>query len=83
MLNDEPRHLVFVKDYNTKFDEIFITFTDQNGIPLETGGKVNLTLFIKRKKKTQYSIAWRTRKYDKGYGFLSFYPTNIKINCQM
>ena len=51
MLNDEPRNLVFVKAYNTKFDEIIITFTNQNGIPLETEGKVNLTLLIKRKKK--------------------------------
>ena len=62
MLNDEPRHLVFVKDYNTKFDEIIITFTDQNGIPLETGGKVNLTLFIKRKKKNAIFNSMKNKK---------------------
>ena len=31
LLNVEPSNLVFVKTYNTEFDEIIITFTDQNG----------------------------------------------------
>ena len=53
---------MFVKDYNTKFDEIIITFTDQNGIPLETGGKVNLTLFIKRKKKNAIFNSMKNKK---------------------
>ena len=30
LLNDEPSKLVFLKTYNTEFDEIMITFTDQN-----------------------------------------------------
>ena len=34
LLNVEPSNLVFLKTYNTEFDEI-ITFTDQNGRPLE------------------------------------------------
>ena len=37
---------MFLKTYNTKFDGITITFHDQNGRPLETEGKVNLTLLI-------------------------------------
>ena len=37
---------MFLKTYNTKFDGITITFTDQNGRPLETKGKVNLTRLI-------------------------------------
>ena len=34
LLNIEPNNLVFLKTYNTEFDDITITFTDQNGRPL-------------------------------------------------
>ena len=46
LLNIEPSHLVFLKTYNTEFDEIIIKFMDQNGKPLEIEHKVNLTLLI-------------------------------------
>ena len=49
-LNVEPSNLVFLKTYNTGFDEIMITFIDQNGRPLEIEDKVNLTLPIKKQK---------------------------------
>ena len=42
----EPRNVAFLKLYNTEFDEIIITFADQNGRPLETEDKVNLVLLI-------------------------------------
>ena len=48
LLNVETSNLVFLKTYNTEFDEMTITFTDQNGGPLEIEDKVNLTLFIKK-----------------------------------
>ena len=48
MLNVEPCNLMFLKTYNTEFDEIVITFTDQNGRPLEIEDKVNLTLGINK-----------------------------------
>ena len=48
MLNVEPSNLVFLKTYNTEFDEIIITFTNQNGRPLEIEDKVNLTLLINK-----------------------------------
>ena len=48
MLNVEPSNLVFLKTYNTEFDEIIITFTDQNDRPLEIEDKVNLTLLINK-----------------------------------
>ena len=48
LLNVEPSNLVFLKTHNTKFDEIIITFTDQNGRPLEIEDKVNLTLLINK-----------------------------------
>ena len=44
----EPSNLVFLKTYNTEFDEIIITFTDQNDRPLEMKDKVNLTLLINK-----------------------------------
>ena len=34
-LSIEPSNLVFLKTYNTEFDEIIITFVDQDGRPLE------------------------------------------------
>ena len=37
-----------MKTYNTKFDEIIKTFTDQNGRPLKIEDKINLTLLINK-----------------------------------
>ena len=48
LLNVEPSNLVFLKTYNTEFDEIIIKFTNQNGRPLEIEDKVNLTLLINK-----------------------------------
>ena len=48
LLHVEPSNLVFLKTYNTKFDEIIITFSDENGQPLEIAEKVNLTLLINK-----------------------------------
>ena len=45
-LSVEPSNLVFLKSYSTDFDEIIISFTDQNGRPLKIEDKVNLTLLI-------------------------------------
>ena len=41
LLNDDPSfwNLVFLKTYNTEFDEIIIPFTDQNDRPLEIEDK--------------------------------------------
>ena len=46
MTNVEPSNVVFLKTYNTEFHEIIITFTDQNGRPLEIEDKVNLRLLF-------------------------------------
>ena len=46
LLNAEPINLVFLKTYNTEFDEINITFADQNGRPIKIEDKINLTLPI-------------------------------------
>ena len=62
---------MFLKINNIEFDEIIITFTDQNGRPLEIEDKVTLTLLInKQAKMTDYSIEPRTRNklFCNGYG---------------
>ena len=46
MLNAKPNNLVFLKTFNTEFDEVNTIFTDENGIPLEVEDKINLTLLI-------------------------------------
>ena len=46
LLNAEPINLVFLKTYNTEFDEINITFADQNGRSIKIEGKINSTLPI-------------------------------------
>ena len=48
LLNVGPGKLVFMKTYMTEFDEIIITFMNQNGGPLETEDKVHLTLLINK-----------------------------------
>ena len=48
LLNVEPSNLVLLKTYNTEFDDITITFTKQNGRPLEIEDKTNLTLLINK-----------------------------------
>ena len=51
LLNVEPNISVFLKTYITRFGDIFITFTDENGKPLEilqTVTKPNFTLLINK-----------------------------------
>ena len=46
--NVEPSNFLFLETYNTEFDEIIITFTDQNVRSLEVGDKVNFTLIFNK-----------------------------------
>ena len=48
LLNAEASNLVFLDRYNTEFDEIIITFTDQNGRLLQIEDKINLALLINK-----------------------------------
>ena len=52
MLNVEPNNLkiLFLKTFNTEFEEITKTFTDQNGRLLEIEHKVNFALLINKQK---------------------------------
>ena len=48
LLNVEPSNQVFLKTYNSEFDKIIITFTDQDSGPLGIKDKFNLTLLINK-----------------------------------
>ena len=52
MSNVEPNNLkiLFLKTFNTEFEEIIKTFTDQSGRLLEIEHKVNLALLINKQK---------------------------------
>ena len=93
MLNVEPSNLVFLKTYNTEFNEIVITFTAQNSRPLEIESKVILTFLINEWRRSsslatrRYSIEPKRIKYVTGYKFLTFarnlcnkYKIQLKIN---
>ena len=42
-----PTNHIFLKTFNSEFQEIKIWFTDQTSKPLEVEDKINLTLIIK------------------------------------
>ena len=48
LLNVEPNNLVFLKTYNTEFDDIKTTVTGQICRSLEIEDKVNFTLLINK-----------------------------------
>ena len=47
-LNVEPSNLLFLKTYNTYFDNIFIIFTHQNGRLVEIEGKGELRVPVNK-----------------------------------
>ena len=46
LLNVEPSNLAFLTMCDTEFDKIIRRCTDQNGTPLEIGGKLYLASLI-------------------------------------
>ena len=50
LLNVEPSNLMFLKTFNTAFDEIIITLRNKNRRALETEDKPNLELLINKQK---------------------------------
>ena len=81
LLEISPTSNTFLKTFNSEFQEIKVSFTDQTSKPLEVEDKINLTLidseivWIKCNShciKMRYSTEHRERRYVKGYGFLSF-----------
>ena len=47
LLEISPKNHIFLKTFNSEFQEIKTWFTDQNSKPLQVEDKINLTLTIK------------------------------------
>ena len=47
LLEISPTNHVFLKTFNSEFQEIKISFTDQTSAPLELEDKINVTMIIK------------------------------------
>ena len=47
LLEISPLNHIFLKTFNSEFQEIKVWFTDQNNSPLEVEDKINLTLIVK------------------------------------
>ena len=47
LLDISPSNHIFLRTFNSKYDEIIVWFTDQNSKPLETENRINLTMVIK------------------------------------
>ena len=47
LLEISPPNHIFLKTFNSEYDEIIVWFTDQNSQPLETEDRINLTMVIK------------------------------------
>ena len=49
LLEISPTNHIFLKTFNSEYDEIKVWFTDQNSQPLEIEDRINLTMVVKRK----------------------------------
>ena len=47
LLEISPTNHIFLKTFNSEYDEIIVRFTDQNSQPLEIEDRINLTMVIK------------------------------------
>ena len=47
LLEISPKNHIFLKTFNSEFQDIRVWFTNQNSQPLEIKDRINLTLFIK------------------------------------
>ena len=47
LLEISPANHIFLKTFNSEYDEIIVWFTDQNSQPLEIEDVINLTMVIK------------------------------------
>ena len=46
LLEISPENHIFLKTFNSEYDEIKVWFTDQNSQPLEVEDRINLTMVI-------------------------------------
>ena len=47
LLEMSPTNHIFLKTFNSEYDEIIVWFTDQNSQPLEIEDRINLTMMVK------------------------------------
>ena len=47
LLEISPTNHIFLKTFNSEYDEIIVWFTDQNSKQLEIEDRINLTMVIK------------------------------------
>ena len=47
LLEISPTNHIFLKAFNSEYDEIIVWLTDQNSQPLEIEGRINLTMLVK------------------------------------
>ena len=47
LLDISPSNYIFLKTFNSEYDEIIVWFTDQNSKPLVIEDRINLTMVIK------------------------------------
>ena len=47
LLDISPSNYIFLKTFNSEYDEIVVWLTDQNSKPLEIEDRINLTMVIK------------------------------------
>ena len=47
LLEISPANQIFLKTFNSEYNEIVVWFTDQNSQPLEIEERINLTMVIK------------------------------------
>ena len=47
LLDISPSNYIFLKTFNSEYDEIVVWSTDQNSKPLEIEDRINLTMVIK------------------------------------
>ena len=56
LLEISPPNHIFLKTFNSEFQEIKIWFTDQKNNPLEVEDKINVTLIINNMDRMQFSL---------------------------
>ena len=47
LLEISPTNHIFLKAFNSEYDEIIVWLTDQNSQPSEIEGRINLTMLVK------------------------------------
>ena len=47
LLKISPTNHIFLKTFNSEYDEIIVWFTDQNSQPLEMEDRISLTMVVK------------------------------------